>query len=186
MDKRKLKTREAIRNAYAALLLERHSARITVTALAERANIDRKTFYLHYDTLDDVLRDCTHQLTEQLLALLDASGFFAQPFELSAFYRAFNQVIGENLAFFQHAATRSDLSEIWDENIRDLASQIAARYQDKVVVRPEVLYVYIRFLLAGSLEIYKDWLRGKLPFTDEEVGRIASDAAFEGFSAILK
>lgn len=186
MDKRKQKTREAIRNAYTALLLDRHTARITVTALAQKANIDRKTFYLHYDTLDDVLRDCTRQLIGRLFGLLEESGFFDQPFALDQFFQAVNQVISENMAFFQLAAMRSDLSEVWDENIRELTAQIAARYQDRVVVRTEVLYVYVRFALTGSLELYKDWLRGRLPFTIEEIGRIATDAAFEGFCTILK
>ena len=59
-------------------------------------------------------------------------------------------------------------------------------YRDRVLVKPEALNVYMRFLLGGVQELYRDWLRGQLPYSIEELGRIASDAAFEGFSQILK
>ena len=57
MDRRVQKTRAAIQRAYIELLMEKKSMKMTITELARRANIDRKTFYLHYDTTDDVLRD---------------------------------------------------------------------------------------------------------------------------------
>ena len=67
MDKRKQKTREAIRNAYAALLLDKQAPKLTITALARKANIDRKTFYLHYDTVEDVMLDYNRQIIERIL-----------------------------------------------------------------------------------------------------------------------
>ena len=57
MDKRASKTRDAIIAAWMALLPEKKNQRITVTELAKRANIARKTFYLHYETPEDVMRD---------------------------------------------------------------------------------------------------------------------------------
>ena len=104
MDKRTEKTRQAIRNAYAALLLDRHAPRITVTALAREANIDRKTFYLHYDTTEDVMRDYHRQILLRMMDYLEASGFFENSPDVSCFFTACNRVIGENLAFFQYTA----------------------------------------------------------------------------------
>ena len=63
---------------------------------------------------------------------------------------------------------------------------ISERYEESVTVRPEVLRVYIRYLIAGSQQIYTDWLLGRVKIDIEELGRIATDAAFEGFSAIMK
>lgn len=186
MDKRKQKTRQAIRNAYAALLLDRHAPKMTVTALARTANIDRKTFYLHYDTIEDVMRDYHHQILESLVDYLEVSGFFSKSPDVACFFAACSRIMGENMAFFQHAALHPELAAQWREDTGELVRMLSERYEDSVAVRPEVLQVYIRFLIAGSQQIYTDWLRGKLPFDIEELGRIATDAAFEGFSAIMK
>lgn len=186
MDRRKQKTREAIRSAYAALLLNKQEPRLTITALARKANIDRKTFYLHYDTVEDVMLDYNHQIIERILMLLKEYGFFERGFDVSCFFRAFNQVIKENLAFFQHVAMRYEFMEIWEKSARELAEQMTALYQERVLIKPEVLYIYIRFILAGSQEIYKEWLKGNLHFSLDELGRIAADVAFEGFCTVLK
>ena len=44
----------------------------------------------------------------------------------------------------------------------------------------------VRFVLAGMQDLYREWLRGELPFSLEELGRMTGDAAFEGFSTVLK
>ncbi|MCR4645752.1 MAG: TetR/AcrR family transcriptional regulator [Oscillospiraceae bacterium] len=186
MDKRTQKTRQAIRNAYITLLLDRHAPRLTVTAIAREANIDRKTFYLHYDTVEDVERDYNRQLTLELLGYLDEEGFFAGNPDAGCFFRSCNRLIGAHLALFQHTVFQSRLSDAWEEATAELTGLIADRYADSVTVRRDVLCIYIRFLLAGSHAIYRDWIRGQLKFDIEELGRIATDAAFEGFSAIME
>lgn len=47
-DRRARATREAIHGAFFQLLRERGFARVTVTGICERADINRSTFYLHY------------------------------------------------------------------------------------------------------------------------------------------
>lgn len=51
-DLRAQRTRHAIRRAFTELLLETDASKITVKAISDRAEINRKTFYLHYETLD--------------------------------------------------------------------------------------------------------------------------------------
>lgn len=186
MDKRTQKTRQAIRNAYAALLLDRHAPKITVTALARTANIDRKTFYLHYDTIEDVTRDYHQQILQKMMEYLEDAGFFESRPDVSCFFAACRRIISDHLAFFQHAALHGSQAAQWQEDGAELVRMITERYADSVTVRPEVLQIYIRYLIAGSQEIFRDWLCGRLDFDIEELGRIATDAAFEGFSAIMK
>ena len=47
IDRRVLKTRAAIKAALDKLVKEQGMDKLTVSALAREANIDRKTFYLH-------------------------------------------------------------------------------------------------------------------------------------------
>ena len=56
-DLRIVKTRTNIKNSLIDLLAEKNVSKITVTELAEKAMINRKTFYRHYNTVQDVVDD---------------------------------------------------------------------------------------------------------------------------------
>lgn len=62
LDKRMVKTKKAIRSAFAELSTEKEIEQITVTDIAKRADINRKTFYAHYGSIDDILSEVENEL----------------------------------------------------------------------------------------------------------------------------
>ncbi|MBR0484993.1 MAG: TetR/AcrR family transcriptional regulator [Oscillospiraceae bacterium] len=186
MDRRVLKTRSAIRNAYVSLLMEKKSMKMTVTELAKKANIDRKTFYLHYETTDDVMRDYNKQLIQNLLVLLEKQDFFNQNFNTVSLYSALNRIISDNLEFFRHIARMDYYDSFWEQSKEALTVGICNMYKEKVLVSEDVMKLYSRFVLSGTLEIYREWLKGNLSFSLEELGRFTSEVSFRGFAPALK
>lgn len=65
-DRRVLKTEESIQSSLMELLTYKSLSKITITELAQKAGIERKTFYLHYDSIDDVLLEIEDQLQSEL------------------------------------------------------------------------------------------------------------------------
>lgn len=63
-----LKTKEAIRTAFAEMVKEKQDlSKITVTELVRRANINRSTFYLHYSDIYDIAAELEHSLMSSIL-----------------------------------------------------------------------------------------------------------------------
>ena len=55
IDRRSQYTRNAIKDAFLALLEKNHFDSISVAAVCREADVGRSTFYSHYDTLMDVI-----------------------------------------------------------------------------------------------------------------------------------
>lgn len=63
-----VKTKKLIKSTFAQLLQEkRELSKITVTELVERANINRGTFYLHYDSIYGVAEDFEEEILQTII-----------------------------------------------------------------------------------------------------------------------
>lgn len=70
-DRRILKTKKAIYDALVRLMQKKSLNSITVTELSELADINRKTFYKYYSTVNDVLDEVIGELVNSLNDLIN-------------------------------------------------------------------------------------------------------------------
>ena len=64
MDIRVKKTKRAIQKTFIDLLREKPIEKITVKEIAERAEINKTTFYSHYETLDALTAEMERQTVQ--------------------------------------------------------------------------------------------------------------------------
>lgn len=66
-DLRFVKNRDVLQRAFIDLTLEKQTTRISVKEIIERAQVNRMTFYSHYDEVPDILLEFVDGLTSQLI-----------------------------------------------------------------------------------------------------------------------
>ena len=66
-DLRVSRTLKAIRSAFYDLVLTKDYSDISITELTDRAEINRKTFYLHYSSLEDLVKEVEQEIVENIL-----------------------------------------------------------------------------------------------------------------------
>lgn len=74
-DLRFIKNENLIRNTFREMMSETEYPKISIKELTERAQINRKTFYLHYPSLDHLLTALQLELMESTLRVISETSF---------------------------------------------------------------------------------------------------------------
>ena len=104
VDRRVARSRRAIRAAFERLVMERPLDDITVSAIAREADVDRKTFYQHFGSVDGLLDEMALEVVGRVLD--DAEAAYRErdvdcardARALAAFFSGLARALSENLA----------------------------------------------------------------------------------------
>ncbi|WP_334330065.1 TetR/AcrR family transcriptional regulator [Companilactobacillus sp. HBUAS59699] len=69
-DRRVRKTTTALKDAFREMARDTRYHDITVQALTKKADVNRKTFYLHYESIDDFANTFVDELADQLIKIV--------------------------------------------------------------------------------------------------------------------
>ena len=100
VDRRVLKTKRAIRTAFAKLMAAKDINDITIIELAETAEINRKTFYNYYSGVYQVVEDIENDILqsyEKLLGNVQFKQSMEAPYSL---FERFSRLINMDPEFF--------------------------------------------------------------------------------------
>jgi len=135
-----------------------------VTELTSKAGVNRKTFYLHYDKIEDIIYDFSDDLfffsQKMLLDTLKDNGGVA---DVSALFCSINRAISENLEFFRvfvrsgayHVFVNPEMRSKYISSLQ----VYFAKYFGNTTVSPYV----IEYVVSGVSAVYNKWLCTELP-----------------------
>lgn len=169
IDKRTIKTRDAIYQALIELMSEKDFDTITINDISNRANIHRGTVYLHYsdkydlldkaikDHLDNMLKFCIlSKLPEEKLdfdhSLLSMFLYFEAHF---SFY--FTVLTNKGVPCFQ-----KQLVQLVKNGIMERL-KISGNYEESNHG------VAIQFLLSAYVGVVEWWIKNKMPLSPQDV-----------------
>lgn len=101
-DLRIRKTKRAIYHAFSELIKEKTLDKITVTALASRAEINKATFYLHYRDIYDLYQDALQEHLKEVaqkISFMDLFFLDIEAFAKKLVHASTSRSIFENDAF---------------------------------------------------------------------------------------
>ena len=186
MDRRVVKTKEAIKNAYFALLSESEDGKVTITDIAKRADIDRKTFYLHYESVEQLMKDFSQDRISGLYAYLNEKKFFENPYAKTAIFDALSYLVGKDLELYRELARNENCAFFWLQIEKELVKVISEVYLREGMYTKNELEILGRFFTAGTINIYKSWLRGEVECSLSDLGILASEISFRGIVGIIE
>jgi AcrR family transcriptional regulator len=155
MDLRVQKTREAIKNTFKEMVCKMDASKITVKELTERARIHRKTFYLHYTSIEALFEDMLQEA---------ANKYFAEIDQISPTM----PMVEVNRVFFSYLSKQDTFTErlICTESYRDFCNKLfkvalkhnRSRFNPYAHLPEAEQNIVNTFTTQSSLDMYRQWV----------------------------
>lgn len=184
-DRRILKTKRAIYEALVELMQKKKLNSITVTELAAAANINRKTFYTYYSTVNDVLDEVINELISSLKDLMYTMSEDYNMLSPQTLFAFLNTIMSDvdivralftsdngNMLFnkLQKALQETLLKELIDNDI-------------KMNIPPEQSPLISSFVAGGMIYVYYEWITNPNGTSLDEMARTLTTLIISGVHA---
>ncbi|MBO7743035.1 TetR/AcrR family transcriptional regulator [Paenibacillus sp. MWE-103] len=167
VDRRVAKSREAIKTALVALMADKKFEHITMQDISDKANVGRRTIYLHYQDKYDLLDRLVMEHIEALRTICEAAEEASFAEGSLAWFGYFER----NKAFFA-AMLRSREAASFRSRFLDYVTRRLEHYVDIAQGVNEGLSkeIVLRFLGTAIVGLVESWLAGGL---SEPIGAVA-------------
>ena len=155
--------------AFLKLLEEKDFAYITVKEICEKAGVNRSTFYLHYETVNDLLAESARYIIDKLIANMpqDTTDFFeklqTRPLEelhliTPEYLGPYLNFIKEHRRIFRTAVAHSSVLGMDDAYIA-LNRHVFTPILDRFHISPSEQKYMMPFYIHGLMGIVNQWLK---------------------------
>lgn len=185
VDRRVLKTKRAIRNAFAKLMAEKDINDITIMELAETADINRKTFYNYYSGVYQVVEDIEQDILQSYEELLGNVEFRRSMDAPYALFERFSRLINMDPEFFGYLLTMNGNISLTTRIMRLLKEKTCEKMVAQLDIEPKKADIMIDFVLSGMLSVYQNWFVSDRSVPLDEISHIISTMSFGGVNGVL-
>ncbi len=157
-DARSVKTRKAIKFALMQLLKTKNINDVTVKELTALSDRNRNSFYTHYDSVYDVLRDIDNEVLEYLNVILRKwtfKEFLEKPDDL---LNELGKFISSHKKVATLYMTSTSSTQIINATKERLTSQIIRCSRHQFGNDCELTHYVISFFVTGVIDMYHNWL----------------------------
>lgn len=163
MDRRVRKTRQAIFEAFVGLLAEKDFGHITMNEIADRANVNRGTVYLHYMDKFDLLDQCIDTHLAQLLGDCLLGGTTQYPTK-AAIQRIFEYL--EQHAFLYKTLLVNKGIPTFRNRLMDVMLRVLREHIDESRIgRTMNKEMSAQFLAAAIIGVLEWWIIQSMPYS---------------------
>lgn len=187
IDKRIIKTKNAIFEAFKQLVQEKDMSDITISELTQKANITRSTFYMYYDTVSDVRTDIENTIIariDRIMSETDILNSIKNPYPLLSMLA--DEILKQdtNNRYILSSSTSGQLLDKINDRIVDAYMHWFSSHEGLTSDLGKTKYI-VAFAAAGMMECFKIWFNHKSSLTLEELCKNISDAMSKGISLMM-
>lgn len=186
LDKRCRKTRKAIKTSLIRLMSQKDISDITITEIAEDADINRKTFYAHYRDIYDILDEIENDLIEKLFHILDNTDILKSMYNPYPLFRELTSEINKDFEFYKLLVQSKNYNSLLDKIQGTLRVRFLELIKDTAKIDRDIFSFMIDFVSSGITAVYKAWFRSERNISLEQLSKSLSILIGNGLNSLIE
>ena len=185
-DLRVVKTLDAIRAQFERLVCEDGYDKLTVAKLCQAARINKKTFYRHYRSLDDLLAQVKQEFTDEYVKLTGHLRIPDDAGEITRRFILYSCEVGERSPFYEAVTCSKGFSEIQSsmiDKVLDSRRLSPGGFENLAAGEASVV---IAFLQQTGINAYRQWVADGKTLPPEQLANLTASLAEGALGAISK
>lgn len=171
-DRRVMKTKKSIQEAFEKLLGEKDFRSITVTDIAKMADVNRKTFYNYYQGVDDVMKEMIDNILAKMfgenLNDLDFEWFLKNPDEL---FHRLTALMDEDFDFYMILFKSEEPGNLLQKIELLIKEKMTAYFIEKDPENTLNTILICEYCTSGMIAAYRYWFNSGCVIPLEELSR---------------
>lgn len=167
MDRRVRKSKRAIEEALIRLMAENNFQKITINSIAEKADVNRGTFYLHYQDKYDLLDQCIENQIQKLLisCMVEGSGNFPSKEPLLRTFK----YLEEHAFLYQTLLNNKGIPTFREKLLIIIQAGLRDHLYIQGINKNMNEEILIQFWSSAIIGVIEWWIIESMPYPAEEI-----------------
>ena len=184
-DLRVIKTKKAIRQAFSELLCQKTIDEITVSDIASKALINRKTFYAHYAGIFEIISEIEDEIVSNFEEIFSQTKFEDILNNPSALFQKLTDIINSDIDLYGNLVKMNRNSNLTNKIIQDLRFRTIDTFENQISIDKQTLDLTVYFIFSGLLAVFSEWFNSDRQEPLEELSAKLRCLCFDGVNGIV-
>ena len=185
IDRRVVKTKRAIKEAFAKLLTQKDINDVTISDIAAEAGINRKTFYNYYGGIYEVVGEIEDDIVRLIDKEVTGIGFQNSLQSPYLVFEKLTKVINTDTDFFGYLLGMNANVSLESKIADLLKSKFKLFVLQDVEISELRLNLMAEFIISGMVAVYRRWFNSDRSEPIETISKEMQLLAFEGIKGFL-
>lgn len=186
VDRRIIKTREAISKAFIELMSEKNFENITINDISERANLNRGTFYLHYMDKYDLLDKCIKDHLSKMLKFCTLSKPGEERLNVINSLLPMFQYFEEHFLFYSSMLRNKAITCFQEQMNLMVKNEITERLNIGEINKGDNKEVVVQYMAAAFVGVVEWWIKNNMPLSPQIMAHQLWDIFYKNSLALHK
>ena len=164
-----IRSKTMIKEALLELMVEKPFDKITITDIVKKADINRGTFYAHYDNTSDVLKSISSSVMDEISSVFKARNNSDVLWNPRVYLKQISDFFLTNPKYFAQLVATDKISEVLNDArhsaIEKIISDLEMELSESTRRR---LFIILDYCISGICTLYIDILSEKIPVSLED------------------
>lgn len=175
-DARVVRTRALLKSALLSLLTEKTFDEIKIKEIAEKAGVNRVTYYDHYSSKDELLAELTEDVLAEYADIIEGmpSVSLSQwpSVELIQTIKFSVGHIKKHSDFYTIMLLTNGVPDFSNRLHEQMSRSLHQSMQRIGLIDPDIEFdLFVDWIIGGAIGVYKHWLQNGMRQTEEEISR---------------